>query len=251
VSDAVQFEALSSELVRKIRGKRSQRAFSRGLGFESNVVYSWEAGRRSPETSLFLGAAERRSADLGERLLRSFRDLPPELEKARLGSPRTVQLLVSHLVGRANKAELSRRILVDRTTLGRWLNGKTEPRLPEFLRLIDVTTQRLLAFVALFADPAKLEATRTAHRDLMVQRKLAYDLPWSHAILRALELERYVSLSEHCPGVLAEMIGIAPKDEENYLEQLEAAGQIGWNGQRYVVARVLTVDTREDPGKNV
>lgn len=247
MTETVDFERLSGELLRRLRGRRSQRSFSRALGFDSNVSYAWESGRRSPETSLFLRAAERPHPQLSSQL----QQLLQSSVTGRLGSPRTVQSLVTHLVGRGNKAELSERIGVDRTTLSRWLKGKTEPRLPEFLRLVDATTQRLLSFVALFVDPSRLESTRAATEDLMVQRKLAYELPWSHAILRALELDGYLALPAHRPGVLASSIGISREEEARYLEELENAGQIRWDGQRYTVARVLAVDTREDAKKNL
>ena len=39
-------ELLSRDLMRALRGERSQPAFSRGLGFRSNAAYLWEHGRR-------------------------------------------------------------------------------------------------------------------------------------------------------------------------------------------------------------
>lgn len=51
--------ALSSELVRALRGKRSQTAFSRRLGYRSNVIYGWESGRRWPSSSAFFAAARK------------------------------------------------------------------------------------------------------------------------------------------------------------------------------------------------
>jgi len=41
-------DMLSRELVRQLRGSQSQPAFSKALGFTSNVVYTWESGRRYP-----------------------------------------------------------------------------------------------------------------------------------------------------------------------------------------------------------
>jgi DNA-binding transcriptional regulator YiaG len=50
---------LASELIRALRGPRSQTAFSRRLGYRSNVVYTWEAGIRAPTASETLRAAAR------------------------------------------------------------------------------------------------------------------------------------------------------------------------------------------------
>src|SRR5262245_34102929 len=71
------YDAIARDLVRALRGGRSQVAFARRLGFRSNAVYTWESGRRWPAASVFLDAAERVGIDV--RLgLRGFlrRDLP-------------------------------------------------------------------------------------------------------------------------------------------------------------------------------
>ncbi len=44
------YHRLACGVVRALRGKRSQLAFSRRLGYSTNVAYAWEAGRRGPST---------------------------------------------------------------------------------------------------------------------------------------------------------------------------------------------------------
>lgn len=46
-------------------------------------------------------------------------------------------------------AELAQR---NRYTVARWLDGSSEPRLPDFLRLVDVTSGRLLELIAALED---------------------------------------------------------------------------------------------------
>jgi transcriptional regulator with XRE-family HTH domain len=243
-------DMLSRELVRRLRGSRSQPAFSKALGFTSNVVYTWESGRRHPEVSTFMRAAELGGLPVRQRILQFWPEVASSLAALRVSSPRGIQQLTRHIVGQVPKQEVAERAGVNRTTLARWLSGSTEPRLPEFLRLVDATTQRLLQFVAQFADPAKLSSTRLAYRDLQAQEKLAYDLPLSHAVLRALELVSYRALPAHDPGFLGRQIGLDPKAEEYYLSELAQSGQIRWDGTHWVVERVLTVDTRKDPVRN-
>jgi transcriptional regulator with XRE-family HTH domain len=243
-------DQVSRDLVRHLRGGRSQPAFSKLVGFGSNVVYTWESGRRSPETSSFFRAARVAKVPVHERIVEFIPEASSVVEPGRIATPRAVQHIVRLLVGRAPKRELARRIGVDRTTLARWLAGNAEPRLPEFLRLVDVTTQRLLQFIGLFASPADLPSTQAAYRDLQAQQKLAFDLPWSHAVLRALELSSYDALDRHVPGCLGRHIGIDADEEQRYLDELAAAGQIRWEGSHWSLHRVLTVDTRVDPEQN-
>jgi hypothetical protein len=64
--------------------------------------------------------------------------------------------------------------------------------------------------------------------------------------LRALELQSYRS-RPHVPGWLAARVGIDQQTEQRSLELLQRAGQISWDGQRFVLAEVLALDTRSDP----
>lgn len=244
------YEGISRELLRALRGSTSQPELSEALGFHSNVVYTWESGRRFPEVNSFFRVAERAGVPVRAGLSGFFPELERELASPRALSPRGVQRLVQVLVGTNNKSELAARLAVNRTTLARWLNGKTEPRLPEFLRLVDAATQRLMTFVGLFVNPSTLPSTRAAYQDLTTQRRLAYDMPWSHAVLRALELAAYQARASHDVEFLAAELGVPAGQVEQDLAELAAVGQIQWDGAHYRVARVLTVDTREQPKKN-
>src|SRR5688572_23171910 len=243
MSSALSVEQLSRELMRVLRGSASQRAYSRALSFTSNVAYSWETGRRFPEASVFLRAAARKVPEL-EAALPSVLALARAPGSARLGTPRGVQQLVLELARETPRVELAKNLGVDRTTLSRWLAGSTEPRLPELLQLMQVGTQRLLAVVGLIVDPRELASTRAAYEDLRLQEKLAYELPWSHAVLRALELASYTSTAAHDLREIARAVSVSPERVKSYLDVLEQAGQIVWSGTHYQNARVMAVDTR-------
>lgn len=234
-------DRLSRELIRSLRGRRSQPALSRRLGFTSNAVYAWESGRRAPAASTFFTVAARSGIDVSAALAR-FLGADAHAALAPFDAAGVARLLHTLRGGRP-VTELAAQIGSDRTTLGRWLAGKTEPRLPELLRYVQATTQRLLELIALFVDPAALPSARAAHADLLAQRHLAYALPWSHAVLRALELDAYRALPRHRPGFIARCIGISLEEEQRQLAALLAAKQIRKVRGRYRALRVLTVDT--------
>jgi transcriptional regulator with XRE-family HTH domain len=238
---------LSAELVRALRGKRSQAALGRRLGYTSNVIYTWESGRRAPTASAFFRLAAHCRVDVASGLAALF---GPQMERVDPLQPAGVTALLSALTSSHRLAELASATGTDRTTIARWLRGATEPKLPQLLRLVDAMSHRLLEFVSLFADAAALPSTRTAHRDLIVQRRLAYELPWSHAVLRALELDAYRTLPAHEPGFIARRVGLSLQEEERYLAVLVDAKQIRKERGRWVVRRVLTVDTRPSEADN-
>jgi hypothetical protein len=98
-----------------------------------------------------------------------------------------------------------------------------------------------------FTSPADLPAASAAWQVLEAQRRVAYELPWSHAVMRVLELEDYRSLPEHEPGWIAARLGITREEEERCLDALAASKLIRRREQRWVVTQVLTVDTRRNP----
>lgn len=241
-------EQLSSQLVRTLRGKRSQPALSRRLGYSSNVVYAWESGRRAPSAGDFFRLAARTDKALEARLA-TFLGQPLSGSIAH-GEAQDVAALLGQLAGGRSVAELAKATHSDRGTVTRWLRGATQPKLPELFAFIAATSQRLLEFVSLFADPEQLPCARAAYRDLLVQRRLAYELPWSHALLRALELTQYRALPQHRAGALARHVGLSLEDEARYLAALEQGKQVRRVRGRYQVQRVLTVDTRPSEAQN-
>lgn len=241
-------DKLACELVQALRGRRSQTALSRRLGYSTNVVYTWEAGRRFPTASDFMQLALRSGVDVPTGLARFWGSAAEALPSDWTGRAAITRLLA--LMRKEHKlAELARRTGISRLTLAGWLEGKAEPRLPELLKVVEATTQRLLDFVAVFMDPARLPGARGAWRDMEAQRRVAYELPWSHAVLRALELQG--------PGAptlntrrMAAQLGITEAHQRECLRALEQAKQIRRTRRGYRVTRVLTVDTRAEPEKN-
>jgi transcriptional regulator with XRE-family HTH domain len=242
--------ALSCDLMRALRGARSQPAFSRELGFKSNAAYLWEHGRRHPEVSLFLKAALAAKPRLRAPLARFFDQPSDTFMAGRAHSPRNVMRLVQGLVGSSPKNDIAQQLGIDRTTLGRWCSGKTEPRLPQFLNLVQLMTQRMIEFVALFVDLSRLPSTRDLYSSLLKQRRLAYDLPLSHAVLRCLELEAYANDPGGGTALLARELGLSEPEVVSYLSQLEAAGLVVRRKGGYEVGTILTIDTREDAEQN-
>ena len=58
------WEIASRQLIRAVRGKRSQVAFSRRLGYRGNVAASWEGGHRAPTAEALVDAMRALSLDV-------------------------------------------------------------------------------------------------------------------------------------------------------------------------------------------
>jgi hypothetical protein len=243
------YSVLASELVRELRGRRSQAAFSRRLGYRSNIVHMWETGQRWPTASRFLWAAERAGRDVAGGIRRFFGDAAPAwLLKEAIGSSRFVGAIMDEMRGNTKLGTVAKQLGVSRFRVSRWLAGQTEPQLPFFLAFVEVTSLRLLDFIgAAIADPRHLPSIAHDWTELEAHRAVAYEQPWSQGVLRALELQDYQALPAHRPGWIARRIGISIEEEKRCLELLQKGGQIRTHADRYVPNRVMTVDIRRDP----
>ena len=113
-----------------------------------------------------------------------------------------------------------------------WPGGRVEHAQPE--HEVEIT----LGGVPI-VDPQALPSARAAWRLLQGARQAAYEEPWSHAVLRALELDEYQALPAHEPGWIARRLGISEALERRSLDDLLGSGQAQPSGGRYVPTGAL------------
>jgi hypothetical protein len=244
---ALDYGRLGAELIRALRGKRSQTALSRRLGYKTNILYIWEAQKGAPTGAGFLKLVERVGVDVKQALELFYRTPPPWLSQHHPASVAGVAALLDDLRGATTLVETAKKLRVSRFALARWLRGEAEPRLPDFLQLIEVSSLRLLDFVAALVEPTQVPSLAGRWEELQIARRAAYERPWSHAILRALELTQYQRSSQHEAGWLARTLGLDLEEERACLELLARTGQIELRDGKWAVRRALTIDTRRDP----
>lgn len=240
------YPKIAREFLRALRARRSQAAFSRRLGYRTNVAYVWESGRAFPTAAKALAAARRVGIDLRAALRRFYKTPPAWLDETDVATPEGIALLLEDLRGRTSVMELARATGKSRFAVARWLRGDAEPRLPDFLLLVEKTSLRLLDWIACLIDPAALPSLERAWQELEARRRSAYDLPLTQAVLRTLELTSYRALGKHRPGWIAERIGISAEQEREGLELLARTGQIHSKRGRWEPREVTMVDTRRD-----
>jgi len=242
----VDAERTASDLLRALRGGRSQEAFRRLLGRRSNVAHTWENGHRYPSAIEF----HRVAARVGVSPVEAWRTFlggqaPPWLDddfdatdKANLG--RLLSLL--HRAG--SLTALCRGSGFTRNAAVRWLRGESAPRLPDLLRFVQATTFRLADFAACWVDPAKLPSlTRRWVRLETARNALAQD-PSAQLVRLGVELWPE---TPHRPPVapwLSQQLGIPLPDVERCLELLVASGQVVPRDGGYAVTNVAPVEAR-------
>lgn len=239
------FERFASEFVRALRGKRSQSSFSRYLGYKSSVVHRWEAGQAWPSTSKLLTCCQRLHIDLASAYTRFFQRRPDWLHQHPPATTRGVAAFLRQLRGKTPIVHLSRTSGLNRFSLARWLKGDAEPNFPDFLRLVESMSRRMLDLLAALVDPALLPSLRVRWGRLQKARTIAYEFPLSHGVLRALELAPELRSSDSHTW-LEETLGMTSSDISEALDLLQSSGQVERRKGVWYPRRVMAVNTGAD-----
>jgi transcriptional regulator with XRE-family HTH domain len=240
------YSEVAADFLRALRGRRSQVQWSRRLGYKSNVAYAWESGRRWPTASEALRAAGRDGVDVHAAVSSFYGEAPAWLAEVDPASPAGVARLLQELKGSLTITALAQRVGTSRYALSRWLNGTTQPRLPDFLATVDAASVRLVDFVTALVPAERMPAVQALWERQEARRRGAFEAPWTQAVLRAFELVDYRALPRHEPGWVARRLGIPEEVEQTCVVFLEASGQVRWTGTHYA-QESLAVDTRSNP----
>ena len=240
-------EPHANELVRAVRGRRSCADMSQRFGYRSNVVQRWESRRSFPPAARFLSLLQSLHPRRKTCFESFFKRRPVWLEPARGIDAAAVAAFLRDLRGKTPLAELAAASGFSRHRIGRWLSGNSEPRLPELLCLVDITTRRLPDWLATLTDPSLLASVSREWRQLCLAREAAYTQPWSHAVLRALELDGLPVGRERQVTWITQRLGVSAAAVLAALQRLEQTEQIVSTRRGYRLARALVVNTSHDP----
>lgn len=239
--EETRYRAAASELMRALRSDRSQRWTARRLGFTSNVCSDWEHGRRYPTASETLRVAALLKHDLNAAFAPFAPAPPPRSEDGY-----SVAQWLHTLRGSTRNTELARRTGRTRSCVGRWLSGKSSPKLPEFLHLLEAITGRAAEWAAGLVAIERIPTLEATYRRASAARRVALALPWTEALLRVFETTGYQLGPPHDDAVVADILGIDEQTLTNALIALEEAEIVELNSDgRYVVKGSLVVDTRD------
>jgi transcriptional regulator with XRE-family HTH domain len=235
-------ELAAQQLLRALRGRRSQRSLARVLGYRGNPIANWETGRRFPTAREFLRVAAVCRVDVQQAFERF---LPAAAERRTVA--RDLPGWLRELRGSTPIVRVAATMGCSRFAVSRVLVGQSEPRLPDFLRLVEAMTGRASDLVAQFVPIEQVPALEPAHRRREAARTVAFHEPWTEAVLRVLETPAYAASSEPGISFIARSLAIESEVALGALDKLVAAGVVERVGSRHRSAGALTVDTQAAP----
>jgi transcriptional regulator with XRE-family HTH domain len=224
------------ELLRALRGHRSQIALARRLGFRSNVPAAWEGGHRCPPARRLMSICERVGVDARGALARFHAPAAGAIDPDDLGP------WLQELRGRTPVADLADRTGFSVPQVRRWLSGRADPRLFQFFALLDAMTGRAPDLVAELVDIESVPTLATKYRDARTQRRLAFEHPWTAAV-RVL-IEAMEPSVDHAGPQLASALGQPLRPILQALSLLQDHGLITAHDGRLIATGEMTVDMR-------
>lgn len=239
------YSRLASELLRAVRGKRSQRALSQALGSSFNIAHRWESGVTRIAWTDFTQVCDASGVPWRPVLRRELG----------LGGghdePIPTAELLRRLLGDFSVSDAARATGRSRFVISRWLSGKTDPWLEDVLRLLDVNQGILLEVADQWTDVSTVPTLRSRWEEKKKLKDLVYRYPYAMAVLRALELPRFAGRSEF-NGELAKFAGFPVEREREVIGLLEKSGAIAFeNGVTRVRPEVLDLRGNFRGGREV
>lgn len=174
----------------------------------------WEGGIRFPSGTELMRACGVLRIDV-TAVARAFH--PPAADAF---DPERLGPWLAALAGDASHTDLAARSGLSRQQVGRALRGDADPRVPELLRLIEAATGRVADWVAALVDIASVPALAAQVSLRRSVRRLAFEEPWSPALLALLDAH-----PEADPQVLAERaLGLDAEQAAALVRAVDDAG---------------------------
>lgn len=235
------YERAACELMRALRGGRSQRALARRLRYRGNPITDWENGRHSPTAADALRCAEVCRWPVAE----SFHQFHTLGAPSKCDGEWLVSSWLDQLRGSMSQHELAERCRKSRFAVRRWLTGESQIKLDDFLRVLDAITGRMHDWVAALVPVEQVPSLREVHERAVTAKRLALDHPWTEALLRIVETRTARPIVD---AEVASTLGLSKAEVAALVAHLQQAGIICRDGDGYAVVGTLTVDTRGNPG---
>lgn len=226
---------VARQLVRALRGSRSQVGFSRRLGYTSNVAAKWERGLRFPTFGQVLRGAARLGVDVPSVIVRFHRPAAAAFDPSR---PEEIHPWLQALVGPVPHGDLALRSGLSRFQVGRLLRGDAAGRLPEVLALVEGATGRVVDLIALLVDVDRVPALRDRVASRQATIRWATEHRWGPAVLAVLDTLPEGSSRAEAVHWLTDRLPVDADHAERELDAAIAAGAVRDDG-------VIALERRE------
>ncbi|POB14479.1 DUF4423 domain-containing protein [Halobacteriovorax sp. DA5] len=203
------FDELSQQLIRSIRGDKSQEWVNQKLGASSNIVHRWEKGHSKTSWEDFLSLCDIFKIDLKNILLSYLRYQDTLQEPSKL---------LDFIFSNKSLNDISSSCGITTSKLRRLKSGETGLCLNDFLQIVfGLDEMESMALVFELTSQKSIPLLDNYNKMRLEITKHYFDNPNIGIVLICLDLPAYKKLSFHQDSFLAKATGLSIKEVNDIL----------------------------------
>ncbi len=223
ISEKINYQQLVIDLLIFLRKDKSQREFSKILGYSFNQVGKWESGVTALKWNDFIKITE----ILNLPIEKSFRHLFSSSEGP-ISPINTLRIFSDGL----NLVEAPH--FKKKEYLKNWLSGKSTPRLEQVLEMIDSRPAILVGWLSYFIDCSQIASLKKSYASFELLLSMIGNDPNCVFVNAALMLDGYKKLPKHNDEYVASHAACTVKELRKTLTTLKKLKIISFDGLYYL-----------------
>ena len=228
----IDFDQIATEILRDLRGSKSQGQINNSFGFDYNKVAKWENNELSISWQEFLRYTSLAKKDMQQY----FRE-----NLVYNGNIESIAEIISHLIKNIPLEQVAASIGCSKATLYRWIKGETEPGIKFILKIIVLVDANFLKFFSAICNISNISAL-DGFTEMEKSKDVFFRYPLIAAILRVIELREYETLPTHQEGFISKKLGIDDEEEKFLLSIMLRHHFISYKEEKYI-ALSKTINT--------
>ena len=214
--------SLQTDLVKILRGRRTQDYLNKKMSYQFNQVHKWETGKVRISWLEFIKLCQVGEKDLSGTMKACF---------SYSGSLKNSANLVQHFTANHKKTEIVAELNISRSTLSRWLNGVLIPDAVQFFQLMHLYSSDFFFFVEELAGSRNIPSLKAELDKEHAYLKAYEKYPWLSVLLSALDITSY--RDNPTTSQLAKICKLPVSSVKEAVEDLVSAGLLVWNGKQW------------------
>ncbi len=219
------FTDLKLYLLKSMRGKHSQQAISKRLGYGFNQVYRWESGRIGMSWKDFALYCDVCKVDLKLALGHLLGEIT---------NPQDHCQIFSRIIGRTPIANICKQTGISRQQLDRWRKRRASPSVEQIFHFLNESMGVTLDLAKILNRNKKIPTSITKLIDDTLLKNIAVESPISLLVGILFAMDEYQNLKKHKDGYIASKLGISIVDEHEMLSNLIKAGELAKKNGKFI-----------------
>ncbi|MFG1482783.1 hypothetical protein ABMA79_12240 [Halobacteriovorax sp. HFRX-2_2] len=213
LAQKINYDDLSQQLIRSIRGEKSQEWVNQKLGASSNIIHRWEKGHSKASWEDFLKFCSIFNIDV-EAILMSYLRFNDDVTKT--------DKLLEHIFSHKSLSDISNSCQISASKLRRLKSGETALCLNDFLQIIfGLDEMESMALVFELSSNRSIEILDQYNQMRLEITKHYFENPNIGHVLVCLDLPGYKKLSFHQDSFVAKATGLSIKEVNEIIEICE------------------------------